>query len=110
MKLRFRWNEWNQDHIRKHGITEDEAEFVVKHAAPPFPRQVEEQKFLVRGKTAAGRYLQVIFVIDPEEEFDFEELSLADILELTEEQEPRRYVIHARELTRREKSKYRRGR
>ena len=107
---RCRWNEWNLQHIAKHGVNAQEVEFVVNHVKPPFPRQIEKQKFLVQGQTAEGRYLHVIFVVDPDDEFDFNEHSLADILQLTEDEKPRVYVIHARDLTRREKLNYRRSR
>jgi hypothetical protein len=32
------WDEWNVEHIDEHGMSPAEAEHVVKHAEPPFPR------------------------------------------------------------------------
>ena len=84
----FRWNEWNRDHIASHGVTEDEAEYVVNHAAPPYPQDIGDGKWRVRGQTPHGRYIQVIFVIEDEVY----------------------YVIHARGLTDNEKRQLRRRR
>jgi hypothetical protein len=110
----FAWDQWNTDHIAKHAVTKAEAEYVVEHAAPPHPRFVGDGKWLVRGQTAAGRYLQVIYVSrapgGADMELDYEEMTLEDILQLTEENPARFYVVHARDLTRREKLNYRRSR
>ena len=35
--MEFRWNEWNLDHVSKHGVTPDEAEYVVRNARRPYP-------------------------------------------------------------------------
>lgn len=86
----FRWNEWNRDHIDNHGVDPEEAEWVASHARAPWPRRSGDEKFTVRGQTADGRYLQVIFVRD------------ADA--------PTVYVIHARPLTESEKRQLRRTR
>jgi len=110
VKGRFRWDDWNEEHIRKHGVTRTEAEYVGQHSGPPFPREIGRRKFLVRGKTAAGRYLQVIYVVRSDEEIDYERLTLTDMIELTETSGPILYIIHARDLTRREKAKLRRNR
>lgn len=83
----FRWNEWNVDHIGEHGVSPEDAEHVVKHARRPYPRQVGDEKILVRGQNASGDHLQVIYLLD-------------DAWTV--------YVIHARPLTASEKSKYRR--
>ena len=85
----FRWNSWNIEHIAEHGVTPDEAEYVVRHARPPFPREVGNGKVLARGQTFTGTYLQVIFILDPEETI---------------------YVIHARPMKDIEKRQFRRSR
>jgi uncharacterized DUF497 family protein len=108
MKRRFRWDEWNEGHIGKHNVSKGEAEYVGQHGNPPFPQEIGRGKFLVRGKTAAGRYLQVIYVVRNDEEIDYDGLSLADMIELTDSEEPMLYIIHARDLTTREKAKFRR--
>ena len=78
----FRWNQWNEDHIGQHGMHPREAEYVVEHPARGFPRFEGERKYRVWGKTAAGRYLQVIYIFSP-----------PGVV----------YVIHSRELTTTEK-------
>ncbi len=88
MRYQFRWNAWNVDHIAEHGITPDEAEYVVNRAEPPFPRE-QGDRYLVQGQTEQGWYIQVAYVIDPP---------------------PLVFVIHARPLTEREKRRYRRQR
>ena len=84
----FRWNDWNTDHIATHGVSRTEAEYIVNHARKPYPRQEGREKFIVRGQTWRGDYLQVIYIFSP-----------ADVI----------YVIHARPLTEREKRRYRRS-
>jgi len=110
VKSRFRWDEWNEEHIRRHNVTKAEAAYVGQHGGPPFPKEIGHGKFLVRGQTAEGRYLQVIYVVRSDEDIDYERLSLADMIELIESEEPALYIIHARELTPREKAKLRRTR
>jgi len=66
-----------------------EAEFVVKHAKAPFPRRLENRKILVKGQTAAGRYLQVIYLLEEH-----------DVV----------FVIHARGLNDNERRQFRRSR
>ena len=86
MSNAFRWNEWNREHIGIHGVLPEEAEYVVLHAARPYPEKTGEGKWRVRGQTAHGRYIQVIFVIEDEGY----------------------YVIHARGLNDQEKRHLRR--
>jgi uncharacterized DUF497 family protein len=85
----FRWNGWNLEHVRKHGLEPADAEFVVRHARRPYPEPVEDEKWRVRGQTQDGAYIQVIYIFSPE-----------DVV----------YVIHARPLTDREKKALRRRR
>lgn len=85
--MEFRWNAWNASHVSKHGVSPLEAEWVVNHARPPYPAYAGEGKWRVRGQTQEGRFLQVVFVVDPDETG---------------------YVIHARPLTDRERSLLRR--
>lgn len=84
----FRWIEWNIDHIAEHGVSPSEAEFVVQHGKPPWPRQEGPRKFRVRGQSRDGYWLQVVFVVDPDKSV---------------------FVIHARPLTATEKRQCRRG-
>jgi len=85
----FRWNAHNLEHIAEHGVTAEEAEFVISVAQPPFPRMIGDDKYLVWGQTENGDYLQVIFIYSPPEMI---------------------YVIHTRPMTDREKSRLRRRR
>ncbi len=85
----FRWNAWNLDHVAKHGLTPDDAEFVVNRARPPYPESIEDEKWRVRGQTEDGTYVQVVYIFSPERVI---------------------YVIHARPLTESEKRALRRRR
>ena len=73
----FRWNDWDLEHIARHGVTPAEAEYVLNHASPPFPERIGNEKYRLLGQNAAGRYLQVIYIFSP-----------ADVV----------YVIHAMPL------------
>ena len=83
----FRWNEWNVGHIGDHGVSPDEAEYVIDRAKPPYPEYVGDNKWRVRGQTATGRYLQVIYLFDPDGTL---------------------FVIHVRGLSEHEKRQWRR--
>jgi len=83
----FRWNGWNVDHVSKHGVEPDDAEEVVLAARAPFPSYEGDGKWLVRGQTSSGTYIQVIYVVDSDGRF---------------------YIIHARQLTHSEKRRLRR--
>ena len=85
--MEFRWNEWNEQHIARHGVMPDEAEDVVRGAQAPYPLADSEEKYLVWGPGLGGRLLQVVFVIDADDTV---------------------FVIHARPLTEAEKRRYRR--
>jgi len=85
--MQFRWIDWNRDHIAEHGVEPEEAEMVVRHARPPFPEKIEDDKLIVKGRGIGGRFLQVIYLLDPDDTV---------------------FVIHARPLTDREKKQLRR--
>jgi hypothetical protein len=85
----FRWNEGNIEHIAEHGVTPEEAEFVVLGAQSPWPERTDNEKMVVWGPGWGGRLLQVVFVTDPDETV---------------------FVIHARPLTDADKWRYRRRR
>lgn len=90
MATGFRWNDWNVDHILRHGIVPGEAESVVLNAEPPYPSYEGDGRYLVRGQSDTGRYLQVAYVVDDDSRTF--------------------YVIHARPLTEAEKRRLRRRR
>ena len=85
--MEFRWNDWNVGHLARHEVSPDEAEIVIRGVRNPFPRKIEEDKWLVWGQGRGGRFLQVIFVPDDDETA---------------------YVIHARPLNDQEKRRFRR--
>lgn len=86
--MEFRWNRWNLEHAAKHGVrVPEEAERVVRDAAAPYPRAHGDGKWLVIGRGFGGRFVQVVYIVDPDGTV---------------------YVIHARPLTDREKRRYRR--
>jgi uncharacterized DUF497 family protein len=85
--MQFRWIDWNRDHVAEHGIDPDEAETVVRNARVPFPEEIEDDKWIVKGRGIGGRFLQVIYLIDPDDTV---------------------FIIHARPLTDREKKQLRR--
>jgi uncharacterized DUF497 family protein len=87
MVPRFRWNQDNEDHLARHGVEPQEAEHVVKHPARGFPRREGNGKYRAWGQTAAGRYLQVVYIFSP-----------PGVV----------YVIHARDLNDHEKRRLRR--
>lgn len=62
---RLRWNEWNIEHIQRHGVSQDEQDEVEdvcysKHFAIKSGRG----KMALWGQTADGRYLLVVLVIE----------------------------------------------
>ncbi len=83
----FRWSRWNIEHLAEHGVGPEEAEEVVREAERPYPRRIGADKWLVWGPGGGGRLLQVIFVVD---------------------EDGTAFVLHGRELTRREKGRHRR--
>jgi hypothetical protein len=89
VRYEFRWNEWNVEHIDTHGVAPPEAEYVINRARRPFPRDMGDGKYLVRGQSESGQWLQAIYVFDP-----------PGVV----------YVIHARPLTDAEKRTTRRSR
>jgi len=84
--VEFRWNEWNTEHVGRHGVTPGEAEQVVYEARSPYPSYEGGGKFLVCGHGRGGRLLQVVF---------------------TREDDGVIFVIHARLLGPREKRRFR---
>jgi hypothetical protein len=64
MELRF-WTdaETGLPHIFDHGVTEEEVQQVLSRAGEELPGS--DQSRIRLGQTAAGRYLQVVYVPDP---------------------------------------------
>ena len=57
----FRWNDWNVEHIGRHGVSALEAEAVVRNGRSLIRG---DGKYLVIGRGSGGRWLQVIYVLD----------------------------------------------
>ena len=85
----FRWNQWNVDHIAEHGVSPEEAEWVVEHARRPYP-ELREDEQMAGGRPRPRRTMVA---------GDFRPRS---------RDEDTAYVIHARPLTDREKKRERR--
>lgn len=100
----FSWNDGNTEHIAKHGVTPREAEQVVEGAVDPFPRATRNNRRLVWGPTKRGRLLQVIFEELADEEVDPFSVDLA----LLDAEDAVVRVVHARDLTDKDKKHYRR--
>ena len=81
---RFRWNDWNTEHIARHGVTPAEAEAVVVSGSI---RRSGTGKYKAIGRSSGGRWIQAVYVFDP-----------PGVV----------YVIHARPLTNSEKRRARR--
>jgi uncharacterized DUF497 family protein len=64
----FIYDEWNREHVAKHGVRYHDAEFVIENARPPYPKKIEEGKFIVYGKDGQGRTLEVVFAFKHAEE------------------------------------------
>jgi uncharacterized DUF497 family protein len=105
----FSWDDENREHIAKHAVTPEEAEEVVRGARAPSPKQQDDEKLVVWGATAAGRYLQVIYVLKHPDEVEFDSVAAhARIdIEAGKVREVIR-VIHAMDLTPRMKRQLRR--
>jgi uncharacterized DUF497 family protein len=85
--VEFRWNDWNLDHVPRHGVSPDEAEAVARGARPPYPERRSDEKWMVRGRGVGGRLVQVVYLLDDDGTL---------------------YIIHARPLTDTEKRRYHR--
>ena len=103
----FAWNDWNIGHIAAHGVVPAEAEYVVRRERRPFPEPVGGGKWYVAGKTAEGRWLQVVYVLLDPENVQPDSLSVADMIAFGEFGAQVALIIHARELTDDEKRRIR---
>ena len=107
----FQWDDKNIDHIARHRVTLTEAEQIVTRAVPPFPREAEDDKHVVWGRTVNGRYLQVIFVFKDPEDVAAGSVTLVDRTAISEGWETQVIrVIHAMDLTDAMRKNYRKMR
>jgi uncharacterized DUF497 family protein len=105
----FAWDEWNIDHVARHGVAPAEVELVVETAQPPWPEEKGNDKLVVWGPTDVGRLLQVIFVLKRPDEIEFEALTIDQWADL-DENDGIVYVVHSMELTPAMKRLYRKRR
>ncbi len=87
MGIEFRWNNWNEGKLAKHGVLKWEVEHLVINARRPYPKIHRNGTWLVIGRGQGDRPLEVVYVEDEDD---------ADIV----------FVIHAMPLT----TRRRRGR
>jgi len=78
---RFKWNDWNIEHIALKGISPEETESVFDNTARGYPR-CQRDEYMVRGKSNMDRWLQVVFL---------------------KEKDGRIFIFHARPLNPKEK-------
>jgi len=96
----FAWDEENTEHIARHAVTADEAEFVLQRAKIPFPQSLGEGKFRVWGTAENGRMLQVIYVLKAQSEVAYSSVDPLDWETLQDDRGAKIVrVIHAMELT-----------
>jgi hypothetical protein len=108
----FLWSERNIEHIARHDVRPAEAEYLVGRARGRYPAELGDDKYLVRGQTEEGRYLQVIFVFADAADVQADEYEFLELheREAIEKDVPAIRVIHARDLTADEKRQLRRNR
>lgn len=107
----FAWDEWNKQHVQKHGSNRADAEYVVRNAREPFPRDVGEGKYLVWGQTRSGRYVQVIFALKLPEEIEFDAMSMLEWAAFLDRgADVAVYICHAMPMNQRQISQYRKTR
>jgi uncharacterized DUF497 family protein len=85
-RSRFRWNDWNIEHIGRHDVDYLEAEHIVEKGDR---RRMGDDSYKAIGQLPDGDWLQVIYIFDP-----------PGVV----------YVIHARRLTDTEKRRIRKQR
>ncbi len=84
MKIRnLIWNEWNIEHILRHGVNQDEVEEACYSRL--FAIKSGSRKIAVWGQSAEGRYLLIILGV--REYYDFYPVSARDM----DEKEKRKY-------------------
>ena len=66
MELRFYFDpEMNEPHIWAHGVSEDEVAQVLPSDRRPRKSRRRDGARIALGRSAAGRYLRIIYVLDP---------------------------------------------
>jgi len=100
----FIWDDANLEHAQKHDLAIEDIEYVVNHASRPWPMPHGGGKFIVRGQTESGHYVQVIYVLESDAAtIDYTQVDLVDLADVADAI----YVIHARPLEENEKVVFR---
>ena len=55
---RLEWDEWNLDHIRKHGLGQDDVEYLIEHT--PIAQPTHKGHWLLLGPNADNRIIAVV--------------------------------------------------
>ena len=63
--VEFDWDEQNENHLAKHGITRSDAEDVLSgnHILLEFQMEENEQRWVAVGATRSGRILNIVFTV-----------------------------------------------
>ena len=61
MAFVFAWDDWNKEHVKKHGSNATDAKYILEHAKAPFPREIGDGKYGVWGQTALRHLLGSYF-------------------------------------------------
>jgi uncharacterized DUF497 family protein len=93
----FAWNDWNLGHIAEHGVSPEEAEYVIRRASRPYPMALDAEKRVVVGKTSKGRLLHVVFVLKSADDLEAGSISSEAWSEIEEDAMVVQviFVIHA---------------
>lgn len=61
----FDWDEHNERHLAKHGITRSEAEDVLSgnHILLEYQTEGDERRWVAVGSTRTGRIIQIVFAV-----------------------------------------------
>ena len=62
---RLDWDEWNLEHIAKHGITQGDVEATIK--GPAIAQVTYKNRYLVIGPASEGRFVSVVIGPDPQD-------------------------------------------
>ena len=61
------WDDWNRDHIRKHGVSEAEVEEIPGPYA--WYRTTYKNRIMATGQTSAGKFLTIVIGESPSQPF-----------------------------------------
>jgi hypothetical protein len=108
MAFVFAWDDWNREHVTKHGSNAADAKYVVERAEAPFPRELGDGKYLVWGTTPSGDHLQVVFAFKVPKSLAFADLELLDWGTMIDDPATVSiYICHAMPMTEKQRRQYR---